>query len=189
MKLKLDLGTNLLLDLNFVDDDPTIAQVRDEVIAKVQTFFSQISRGHPGAQELVQRFQLEKSHIRLWYSIDGRWFCLTDCALESKVSKHSLSDGMIVSSATPPKIIESSAFEHVRKILFYEWDPISVSPNINLIGEYDDYVPEVIRLLVEHGTNEQLTEYLKQAEDGIGISTTDENRAKVVSKLMKYVVI
>jgi hypothetical protein len=38
-------------------------------------------------------------------------------------------------------------FESIRKILNNEWDPAGIAGNVNLLDEYDGFIPDIINLL------------------------------------------
>ena len=76
----------------------------------------------------------------------------------------------------------SADFRTVRKILWEDWDPIGCGVPAD---EYDDYVPQVLRLLIERKPREMLADYLRvTAAETIGCPVSDEKLAKVVDLLM-----
>jgi hypothetical protein len=48
----------------------------------------------------------------------------------------------------------------VDEVLFYVWDPIGVSPEPGARAEYENCVPEVLKLLQENDTIDLISEYL-----------------------------
>ena len=73
-------------------------------------------------------------------------------------------------------------FRTVRKILWEHWDPIGCGVPAD---EYDDYVPQVLRLLIERKPREMVGAYLRlTAAETIGCPVSDEKLAKVVDQLM-----
>lgn len=76
----------------------------------------------------------------------------------------------------------SANFRSVRRILWENWDPIGCGVPLD---EYDDYVPEVLRLLFERKGRVALIEYLRvTAADKIGCPVSDEKLAHVVDALL-----
>lgn len=73
-------------------------------------------------------------------------------------------------------------FRSVRKILWEDWDPIGCGVPMD---EYDDYVPAVLRLLIERKPAEMVADYLRvTAAETIGCPVSDERLAHVVDQLM-----
>jgi hypothetical protein len=73
-------------------------------------------------------------------------------------------------------------FRSVRKILWEDWDPIGcgVPPD-----EYDDYAPQVIRLLLEGESRAAVVDYLRfTAAETIQCPVSEEKLALVADKLM-----
>jgi hypothetical protein len=50
--------------------------------------------------------------------------------------------------------------KRVDEVLYYVWDPIGVSLAPFARGEYEDYVPKVLQLVVEHDDMEPISVHL-----------------------------
>jgi hypothetical protein len=62
----------------------------------------------------------------------------------------------------PMRIVQLAMM--ISETLFYHWDPIGVNLNSDMRDEYDDYVPEVLRmtLLCQEGDEDQLADELEE---------------------------
>jgi len=73
-------------------------------------------------------------------------------------------------------------FRSVRKILWEDWDPIGCGVPAD---EYDDYAPEVMRLLLAGVSREAVADYLRvTAAETIQCPVSEERLAGAVDKLM-----
>lgn len=86
--------------------------------------------------------------------------------------------------------IHKKQTDQIRDILFYEWDPIQVSPNEKLKDEYDTYIPDIIRILNQSTDQErkmkELEMLLRKTEDvdiGVKSSTNLEKIAKQLTEI------
>lgn len=76
----------------------------------------------------------------------------------------------------------SANFRSVRRILWEDWNPIGCGVPRD---EYDDYVPVVMRLLLERKGRATLVEYLRvTAAETIGCPVSDEKLVHVADALM-----
>jgi hypothetical protein len=77
--------------------------------------------------------------------------------------------------------------DSIRKVLFFDWDPIGISPGSELDGEYDAYISPVYRILLGTRSEDDLINRLYQIEnDSIGISCGDpESLRPVARKLLE----
>lgn len=74
----------------------------------------------------------------------------------------------------------------IKKILFYEWDPISINDNVLLINEYDKYAL-IIENNIRQGQFEisHIAKLLEKFEtEYIGL-TIDPQRRKNVAEMIK----
>jgi hypothetical protein len=70
----------------------------------------------------------------------------------------------------------------VRRILWEDWDPIGCGVPED---EYDDYVPDVVRLLLEGADPEVLERHLREtAKAYMAVSVPERRLATVVEKLI-----
>ncbi len=75
-------------------------------------------------------------------------------------------------------------FNEVSKILFSEWDPMSVGENAKLSDEYDTYARHIANMLrAEYVTEADLYALLEKYEIGLGMFVADSIRADVAKKL------
>jgi hypothetical protein len=72
----------------------------------------------------------------------------------------------------------------IVEILKVDWDPIGVGNNPDAEGEYNRYVYELMQVLLRNPSIEGVTEYLKDAEEYIGLPSSQETRQKVATKLL-----
>jgi hypothetical protein len=76
----------------------------------------------------------------------------------------------------------AQALGAVRKILWREWDPIGCGVPAD---EYDDYAPEVVRLLLGGADREALAGYLRRtADDTLGCPVPEARLALVLDGLL-----
>lgn len=75
----------------------------------------------------------------------------------------------------------SADFRSVRKILWADWDPIGCGVPED---EYDDYAPQVLRLLMERKPAHEIAAYLRDVAAEALLSPVSEAKlAAVVGKL------
>ncbi len=75
--------------------------------------------------------------------------------------------------------------ESIRRILFYDWDPIGIN-DLAPDDEYDSYVGGVYRLLASGASENQIIEHLHQLEiTKMEVSSNREKLKDVTEKLMK----
>lgn len=74
--------------------------------------------------------------------------------------------------------------DEIRRILFFEWDPIGLSSDPESPrDEYDDYAGLVYRILVSGGSENDLIDHLYKIErDQIGMSCGDKEMLRPVAK-------
>lgn len=71
---------------------------------------------------------------------------------------------------TPPDPAESrrrraaASYAAVRKVLFWQWDPLAVSGAVKGEDEYDSYIGPLLRLLVAGASDAALAAHLVQLE-------------------------
>jgi hypothetical protein len=75
--------------------------------------------------------------------------------------------------------------ESIRKILFYDWDPIGIN-DFGPDDEYDSYVGGIYRLLASGADEYKIIERLYQLETiGMGLNGNRERLKSVAEKLLK----
>jgi hypothetical protein len=74
-------------------------------------------------------------------------------------------------------------WKEVQRILFEDWDPILVNEITNLRDEYDNLVSPIVNMLRSGASVEELTQFLKRAEEELGTFTNEATRASVAEKL------
>jgi len=71
----------------------------------------------------------------------------------------------------------------IRRILFYDWDPIGISNDVDIDDEYDRYIAPVYRMLVENRSEDELVKFLFQLErDSMGLSSKSPERLRPVAR-------
>jgi len=76
----------------------------------------------------------------------------------------------------------------VRKVLILDWDPIGIFTNCDFqydydsYDEYDNYLPEIIKIIDNGGGILDLCKYLEDIEDHMGVEKTPENLLLQVSQ-------
>ena len=62
-------------------------------------------------------------------------------------------------------------YYQVREAVHHRWDPIGVAAYSDELGEYDNYIPELCRLLKDGVSRQQIFDYLWVVEtDSIGLN-------------------
>jgi len=72
----------------------------------------------------------------------------------------------------------------VREILLRDWDPLGIGDNASLAGEYDTYVPGLLRLLDADTSVDRLTRYLEEIELRLGGPSLREKRLRAAWRLI-----
>ncbi len=76
------------------------------------------------------------------------------------------------------KSLYALVHERADEILQYVWDPIGVGHMAEARDEYGSYVPQVVRLLLEEKSQQELVRYLHEIESvHMGLSQTDATLA------------
>jgi len=71
----------------------------------------------------------------------------------------------------------------IRKVLFFDWDPIGVSKLGDLDDEYDAYIASIYRILVSSRSEDDIVNRLNQIErDSMGLSGTDAAKLRPVAR-------
>lgn len=74
----------------------------------------------------------------------------------------------------------------IRKVLFWQWDPLAVSGAVKGEDEYDSYIGPLLRLLAAGASDQELAAHLIQLErDVLRISSPSEpaRLAEVIAQL------
>jgi hypothetical protein len=72
----------------------------------------------------------------------------------------------------------------VDEVLYYVWDPIGVSDAPCARGEYDSYVPQVLKLVLENDKVKPISEYLADIVTTQMNSTPDRKRCDYAAELL-----
>ena len=77
--------------------------------------------------------------------------------------------------------------DSIRQVLFYDWDPIGVSDQPNLVDEYDPYIGPVYRMLTENPSEYAIAHLLNQIErNDIGVEpASTESLIPIARKLLR----
>jgi hypothetical protein len=82
---------------------------------------------------------------------------------------------------------EKDLYQRVDEVLHYLWDPIGVAAIPMARDEYQSYVPQVVTLLNENASVEQITDYLNEvATQRMGLSENLDATLDVVSVLLDW---
>jgi hypothetical protein len=52
--------------------------------------------------------------------------------------------------------------DRIRRILLKIWDPLNVGDNANLRDEYDSYIPQIVSMIIDQGTVDDLKGLLSE---------------------------
>lgn len=75
----------------------------------------------------------------------------------------------------------------VNEVLFYVWDPIGVSHEPCARGEYDSYVPQVLKLLVQDERQESISAHLAEiVKDAMGLVPDRKQCDHTAELLLKH---
>jgi hypothetical protein len=73
--------------------------------------------------------------------------------------------------------------DSIRKVLFYDWDPIGISDGGGIDSEYDLYIAPIYRLLVDNGSEDDLVKRLVGFErDSMGLPGRDPETLRPVAR-------
>jgi hypothetical protein len=73
--------------------------------------------------------------------------------------------------------------QSIRKILFFDWDPIGISHDSKLDDEYDAYVGRVYRILAGTTSEDDIIRYLHRIElEGMGLPDRDPELLRPVAR-------
>lgn len=80
--------------------------------------------------------------------------------------------------------MQPASFAAVRHVLFYEWDPISVSGNVALSDEYDRYIPELLAMVNEGRDARVIAQRLGEIERELFAETPAAFKDRVAASLL-----
>lgn len=74
----------------------------------------------------------------------------------------------------------------IRRILFFDWDPLNVNGNPLLQDEYDGYIAAIHRIIVSSRSEDEIVEFLLRTETEAmgGDYVSPEQRRSVARKLL-----
>lgn len=75
----------------------------------------------------------------------------------------------VVAAMATKHELEMQLLAAIREILWRDWDPIGVNDFEDAHGEYDSYAPNLLRLLREGVSEEDLTIRLGKYRDNMGL--------------------
>lgn len=81
---------------------------------------------------------------------------------------------------------ELARIETVKKILLQEWDPFCVGDNPNLADEYDPFVPDLVKILQENCSVDQLQKHFIKIEQELQSPTSAGQRLKTATALHNF---
>jgi hypothetical protein len=71
----------------------------------------------------------------------------------------------------------------IKTVLLNDWDPIDVGDNPNLSDEYDAYLPDLIELVTDGASGDEIARYLKTVEETLGLKLPTERRRRAADAL------
>lgn len=78
----------------------------------------------------------------------------------------------------------SELSRRIDEVLYYVWDPIGVSDEPCARGEYDDYIPDVFRMLMNSVDVEVIAEHLaKLTKEAMGL-TPDFEKCRYAADIL-----
>ena len=76
----------------------------------------------------------------------------------------------------------------IRKILLKEWNPIGVKDIPQAQNEYDSYIPQICKMLINHESSENIFQYLRKIEtDYMGLCGNQNHTRSIAKKLADIV--
>lgn len=85
----------------------------------------------------------------------------------------------------PPR--ELAFYKRCDEVLHYLWDPIGIAGSPGARDEYDAYLPQVFKLVVEGVPREQLVEYLLSIEsERMGLAPKRPGAENAVDSLLEW---
>lgn len=79
-------------------------------------------------------------------------------------------------------LMEPSKADAVRSVLVFQWNPIGFPvPN----DEYDDYIPDLLRMLSDDASVPEIERKLQELEALIGVETGRSHRTNI-AEVLKY---
>ncbi|MCE2593203.1 hypothetical protein K6Y31_00010 [Motilimonas cestriensis] len=81
---------------------------------------------------------------------------------------------------------EKGLYRRVDEILFYLWDPIGVCDIPMARDEYQSYLPQVFKLLLNDSKDHEVSAYLIKVESGsMGLSANNKKALEVARLLIE----
>jgi len=110
-------------------------------------------------------------------TMDDLWLLSMKLMKAKRVARH----GVLSKKERAVKIQDS-----IRRILFYDWDPIGIGDQAGIDDEYDAYIGPVYRMLDENCSEDELIKFLFRLErDSMGMpSKSPELLRPVAQKLI-----
>lgn len=78
---------------------------------------------------------------------------------------------------------QNQLIDSIRKILFFDWDPLNASAAVTADDEYDDFNNRLVELLLKKPSTNDIRDFLKKIESEIHSESNFESREKAVGKL------
>lgn len=76
--------------------------------------------------------------------------------------------------------------DKIRFVLIHFWDPIDIKANPNLYDEYDFYIGDLKKMIINNVSIEEFYSFLKNIEiNDLGYNSIDEEKLKIVSLRLK----
>ncbi|WP_077343617.1 hypothetical protein [Pseudocolwellia agarivorans] len=79
---------------------------------------------------------------------------------------------------------EKGLYRRVDEILFYLWDPIGVCDIPMARDEYQSYLPQVFKLLINDSKDHEVSAYLIKVESGSMGMSANSKKALEVARLL-----
>ena len=85
----------------------------------------------------------------------------------------------------PPK--ELALYRRCDEVLHYIWDPIGIAGTPGARDEYESYLPQVFKLVLDGAERDQIVEFLVQTEaDHIGLPPNHAAAASAAETLLEW---
>jgi hypothetical protein len=90
-------------------------------------------------------------------------------------------------STTTHDTLHRIYYEHVRRILLAQWDPLTVAHDPDAQDEYDSYTYPIVGLLMAHTPRQALVDHLIDiARNQLGVCCTEQRTEAVVDALIAF---
>lgn len=82
---------------------------------------------------------------------------------------------------------DASLLHAIHKILLKEWDPLGIRRIPSMRDEYEDYLPNIFKLIRENSSESEIFEYLWRIEQKVLEKKGKKAHTLKVAKLLKEI--